>query len=76
VAFPLSVGLAALAQTAALYAIGTKAAMAQPVHEPAPIINLMDALKASLATAQGETPSKRMAPSEGKEKRAWKKQSS
>jgi DNA end-binding protein Ku len=51
--------------------------VALPVHEPAPIINLMDALKASLATAQGEKPPPRkMAPSEGKERRGRKKKSS
>jgi non-homologous end joining protein Ku len=49
--------------------------VAQPVHEPAPIINLMDALKASLANAQGEKPPKKMAPSEGKEKRGGKRKS-
>jgi hypothetical protein len=44
--------------------------VAQPVHEPAPIINLMDALKASLATAQGEKPPpKKTARSEGKKPR-------
>jgi non-homologous end joining protein Ku len=50
--------------------------VAQPVHEPAPIINLMDALKASLATAQGEKPPKKTAPSEGKERRGRKWKSS
>jgi non-homologous end joining protein Ku len=46
-------------------------------HEPAPIINLMDALKASLAKAQAEQPPpKKMAPSEGKERRGRKKKSS
>jgi hypothetical protein len=51
--------------------------VAQPVHEPAPIINLMDALKASLAKAQAEQPPpKKMAPSEGKERRGRKKKSS
>jgi hypothetical protein len=54
--------------------IGTPAA--HPVHEPAPIINLMDALKASLATAQGEKPPKKIAPSEGEERRGRKKKSS
>jgi non-homologous end joining protein Ku len=56
-----------------------KEILAQPVHEPAPIINLMDALKASLATAQAaasEKPPKKMAPSEGKVRRARKKKSS
>jgi hypothetical protein len=36
----------------------------------------MDALKASLAMAQGETPPNRIAPSEGKERRGRKKKSS
>jgi hypothetical protein len=46
-------------------------------HEPAPIINLMDALRASLTTALAEKPPpKKMAPSKGKETRTRKRKSS
>jgi len=51
------------------------------VHEQPQIINLMDALRASLAKAQPkdrapEKPRKRMAPSEGKEARGRKRKTS
>jgi hypothetical protein len=55
----------------------TQEIVALPVHEPAPIINLMDALKASLATAQAEKPPpKKLAPSGRKERRGRRKKSS
>jgi DNA end-binding protein Ku len=55
--------------------------VAPPVHEQAQIINLMDALRASVSQAQQQEtaegkPPKKMAPSKGKEIRARKKKSS
>jgi DNA end-binding protein Ku len=53
--------------------------VAPPVHEHAQIINLMDALKQSVAQAQkAETakPSKKMAPSGGKQERGTRKKKS
>jgi DNA end-binding protein Ku len=56
--------------------------VAPPVHEQPQILNLMEALKASVATAQQEEPAagakppRKMAPSKGKETRARKKKTS
>jgi len=55
--------------------------VAAPVHEHAQIINLMDALKASVANAQQKEaaeakPPKKMAPSRGKETAAHKRKTS
>jgi hypothetical protein len=53
-----------------------------PVHEQAPIVNLMDALRASLAQAQkaqpeeAAEPPRKMAPSVRKPSRAAKRKSS
>jgi DNA end-binding protein Ku len=52
-----------------------------PVQEQPHIINLTDALRASVASVTGEetteeTPEKKLAPSKGKERRARKKKSS
>jgi DNA end-binding protein Ku len=54
---------------------------APPSQEPAHIINLMDALRASLANAEQQEsaeakPEKRMAPSKGKDSRARKRKTS
>jgi DNA end-binding protein Ku len=54
---------------------------APPTQEPAHIINLMDALRASLANAQPEEPAetkpkKKMAPSKGKQTAARKRKTS
>jgi DNA end-binding protein Ku len=61
--------------------VAGKEIVAPPVHEEGQIINLMDALRNSLARAKQEEPAtakppKRVAPSRGKETKARKKKSS
>ena len=60
---------------------GEEIAVAPAAHEPAQIINLMDALRASLAETEKnavapEKPAKKMAPSTGKEAQGRKRKTS
>jgi DNA end-binding protein Ku len=58
--------------------VAGKEIVAQPAQEPGQIINLMEALKGSIARAEGkeEKPAKKMAPSRGKQAGAARKRKS